>query len=232
MVFLIILCLSSPPHVSKKRRKGHRSHRSVDSENLDKLWEAVSQQGTVLAQLLREHTAPPAPSVLLEQQGAPSTGSQLDNLLSIAASEEMGDPELPSLDHPVPVAHPSLSAELLSLTVVTFQRLMGFMAVASQTFPLSLFHMRLLQAWFKNRVFQPTLNHVRLLTVSRHCLERLSKWAHPARLRLSAECRGSTNPWVWNKSVKGGLELDPYSKNIEVSSPSNLLAPATCAEGS
>ncbi|RXM34847.1 hypothetical protein EOD39_4477 [Acipenser ruthenus] len=57
---------------------------------------AVSQQGTLLAELLRELTAPPALAVLLEQQRAANAGLQQDDLLSIAASEEMGYLELPS----------------------------------------------------------------------------------------------------------------------------------------
>ncbi|MGH0128779.1 UNVERIFIED_CONTAM: hypothetical protein FKN15_041121 [Acipenser sinensis] len=43
---------SPPPR--KRKRKSHRSKGSADSEQLEKLWAAVSHQGTVFAELLRE----------------------------------------------------------------------------------------------------------------------------------------------------------------------------------
>lgn len=57
----------SPPR--KRKRKSHWSKRSADSKQMEKLWAAVSHQGTVLAELLRQHTVPPAPPVPLEQRG-------------------------------------------------------------------------------------------------------------------------------------------------------------------
>ncbi|MGH0132130.1 UNVERIFIED_CONTAM: hypothetical protein FKN15_049991 [Acipenser sinensis] len=85
---------------------------------MEKLWAAVSHQGTVLSELLRERTAPPDPQVPLEQHGALSTDWHHDDMLSIATSNEAGGPEFPSeevdCDSPLPV-HVSLSAELLSL---------------------------------------------------------------------------------------------------------------------
>ncbi|MGH0141043.1 UNVERIFIED_CONTAM: hypothetical protein FKN15_007572 [Acipenser sinensis] len=70
------------------------------------------------------------------------------------------------------------------LTVVTFQRLLGLMAAASQTLPLGLLHMCLLQGWFNSRVFQHPLNSGRQPTVSRHCLQALSWLTQPAHLRI------------------------------------------------
>ncbi|MGH0134361.1 UNVERIFIED_CONTAM: hypothetical protein FKN15_031575 [Acipenser sinensis] len=59
------------------------------------------------------------------------------------------------------------------LTVVTFQKLLDLMAAASQTVPLDFPRIRPLQTWFNNRVFQPTLNSDRLLTVYHHRLKAL-----------------------------------------------------------
>ncbi|MGH0152444.1 UNVERIFIED_CONTAM: hypothetical protein FKN15_022452 [Acipenser sinensis] len=112
----------SPPPASspkKKRKKSHRSHRSDSSEQLDKLWEVVSQQGNMLAELLREHTVTPAPSVPLQSQGVVHTEWQEEDLLSITASDEAVDREFPSeegdSDSATPVSQVSLSAELLPL---------------------------------------------------------------------------------------------------------------------
>ncbi|MGH0114423.1 UNVERIFIED_CONTAM: hypothetical protein FKN15_015925 [Acipenser sinensis] len=113
---------SSPPPASppkKRRRKSHQSHRLASSEQLDKLWAVVSQKGTVLAKLLCEWTAPPISSVPLEKQGVTDAEWQQENLLSITASEEMGDQEFPSekgdSDSAILVTHLSLSAELMLL---------------------------------------------------------------------------------------------------------------------
>ncbi|MGH0159232.1 UNVERIFIED_CONTAM: hypothetical protein FKN15_069527 [Acipenser sinensis] len=61
------------------------------SEQVEKLWAAVSHQGTVLAELLHERSLPP---VLLGSQGAMSTDWQQNDALSLAASEEVGKQEL------------------------------------------------------------------------------------------------------------------------------------------
>ncbi|KAK6474591.1 hypothetical protein HHUSO_G25429 [Huso huso] len=44
------------PVSPSKKRKSHRSPRSESSKQLDKIWEAVSQQGNMLAELLHERT--------------------------------------------------------------------------------------------------------------------------------------------------------------------------------
>ncbi|MGH0155205.1 UNVERIFIED_CONTAM: hypothetical protein FKN15_041888 [Acipenser sinensis] len=59
------------------------------------------------------------------------------------------------------------------------------MAVVSQTLPLGLLRMHLLQAWLNSRVFQPTLNGDRLLTVSHHCL-KAQRWAVSPEERSSS----------------------------------------------
>ncbi|MGH0135254.1 UNVERIFIED_CONTAM: hypothetical protein FKN15_057298 [Acipenser sinensis] len=83
---------------------------------MEKLFAAVFHQGTLLAELLREHVAP----VPLGPQGAVSADWQAI-MLSIAASEEVGEQKLafPSkdveLDSTSPVVKLSLSAQLLPL---------------------------------------------------------------------------------------------------------------------
>ncbi|MGH0186322.1 UNVERIFIED_CONTAM: hypothetical protein FKN15_021066, partial [Acipenser sinensis] len=110
---------SSPSPSKKRKRKSHQSHRSESSEQLDKLWEVVSQQGNMLAELLCDSTASPAPSAPLQSQGGVHAEWQQEDLLSIAASEEAVDQEFPSeegdSDGATPVVHVSLSAELLPL---------------------------------------------------------------------------------------------------------------------
>ncbi|MGH0149221.1 UNVERIFIED_CONTAM: hypothetical protein FKN15_014631 [Acipenser sinensis] len=92
------------------RRGGERATglRSESSEQLDKLWAVVSQQGIELAELLHERTAPPSPIAPLEQQGVADAEWQQEDLLSIAASEEMDNQEFPSKegnsDSAIPVA--------------------------------------------------------------------------------------------------------------------------------
>lgn len=71
-----------------------------------------------------------------------------------------------------------------ALPVVTFQKLLGLMAAASQSLPLGLLHMRPIQAWFNRMVPHPMLNYNRLVTVSRYCLQTLSWWKQPTHLRL------------------------------------------------
>ncbi|MGH0117276.1 UNVERIFIED_CONTAM: hypothetical protein FKN15_032243 [Acipenser sinensis] len=98
------------------RRGGERSTGLIDRRALSS-WISSgqrSQQDTVLAELLR--TTPSAP---LEQQGVTNAEWQQDDLLSIAASEEMGDQEFPSeegdSDSTTPVVHLFLSADLMPL---------------------------------------------------------------------------------------------------------------------
>ncbi|MGH0129871.1 UNVERIFIED_CONTAM: hypothetical protein FKN15_023048 [Acipenser sinensis] len=109
---------SAPPSPSpRKRKKSHWSKRSVDSEQLEKLWAAVSHhcsQGTysgeeptkrkkshwskrsvdseqlekLWAAVSHRCSACP-PSVPLEQQGAINTDWQQDDMLSIADSKEL-----------------------------------------------------------------------------------------------------------------------------------------------
>ncbi|MGH0133023.1 UNVERIFIED_CONTAM: hypothetical protein FKN15_035389 [Acipenser sinensis] len=87
----------SAPRTSRKRKKSCCSKKSEDSEQMEKLWAAVSYQGTVLTELLRERLALPVP---LGSQGATSSDWQQDDMLSIVASEEVGEQELvfPSKD--------------------------------------------------------------------------------------------------------------------------------------
>ncbi|MGH0130711.1 UNVERIFIED_CONTAM: hypothetical protein FKN15_026559 [Acipenser sinensis] len=120
--FTVLLIFSFPPSPSlvsppkKRRRKSHQSHRLERSEQLDKLWEAVSQQGNMLVELLCDRTATPAPSAPLQSR---SSTPRMEDLLSIAASEKAVDQEFPSeegdSDGATPVADVSLSAELLLL---------------------------------------------------------------------------------------------------------------------
>ncbi|MGH0145330.1 UNVERIFIED_CONTAM: hypothetical protein FKN15_002692 [Acipenser sinensis] len=65
------------------------SKRSADSEQMEKLWAAVSHQGTVLAELLWERLVPPAPPVPLEPQGATLADWPQEDIVSIAAFEEV-----------------------------------------------------------------------------------------------------------------------------------------------
>ncbi|MGH0135169.1 UNVERIFIED_CONTAM: hypothetical protein FKN15_001109 [Acipenser sinensis] len=112
-----IITVVSPP--KRRRKASHLSRRSESSEQLDKLWEAVSQQGNMLAELLHERTATPAPSVPFQSQVVVHAEWQQEDLLSVAASEEAVYQEFPSeegdSDGATPVVHVSLSAELLSL---------------------------------------------------------------------------------------------------------------------
>ncbi|MGH0120599.1 UNVERIFIED_CONTAM: hypothetical protein FKN15_014530 [Acipenser sinensis] len=82
----------SPPPRKKKSRRCFK--RSADSEQMEKLWAAVSDQGTVLTELLHECLAQPAPPVPFGTKGATSTDWQQDAVLSITASEEVDEQEL------------------------------------------------------------------------------------------------------------------------------------------
>ncbi|MGH0138530.1 UNVERIFIED_CONTAM: hypothetical protein FKN15_034377 [Acipenser sinensis] len=86
----------SAPFPKKRRKKSHRSHRSDSSEQLGKLWKAVSQQGNMLVELLHERTVTPAPSVPLQSQEVVHTEWQQEDLLSITESDEAVDREFPS----------------------------------------------------------------------------------------------------------------------------------------
>ncbi|MGH0135320.1 UNVERIFIED_CONTAM: hypothetical protein FKN15_029069 [Acipenser sinensis] len=81
---------------------------------MEKLWAAVSHQGT---ELLCEHSVPPVP---LGSRGATSAGWQQEDVLCIVSSEEVGEQELafPSEDvesDSMGVVKLSLLAELLPL---------------------------------------------------------------------------------------------------------------------
>ncbi|MGH0130114.1 UNVERIFIED_CONTAM: hypothetical protein FKN15_006175 [Acipenser sinensis] len=68
-----LLLMMKYPHIqvsSPKKRKSHRSHRSESSKQLDKLWEMVSQQRIMLAELLHDCTATPAPSAPLQSRSS------------------------------------------------------------------------------------------------------------------------------------------------------------------
>ncbi|RXM33173.1 hypothetical protein EOD39_5641 [Acipenser ruthenus] len=72
--------------VQEEEEKSHWSKRLVDSEQLEKLWAVVSH---------RCSACPPCPPpVPLEQQEAINTDWQQDDMLSIAASKEVGEMEL------------------------------------------------------------------------------------------------------------------------------------------
>ncbi|MGH0158460.1 UNVERIFIED_CONTAM: hypothetical protein FKN15_056259 [Acipenser sinensis] len=64
-----------------------------------------------------------------------------------------------------------------ALMVMTFQKLLGLMAAASQTLPLGLFCCALVQ----QQDFSALSNHGCLLTVSHHCLKALSWWKSTPR---------------------------------------------------
>ncbi|MBN3272113.1 AKA7G protein, partial [Polyodon spathula] len=75
----------------QKRMKSQHYRRSTDSEQMDKIWAAVSHQGTVLVELLRECSVPPPLPVLpavLRPHRAVSTNWPQEDILSIATSEE------------------------------------------------------------------------------------------------------------------------------------------------
>ncbi|MGH0179035.1 UNVERIFIED_CONTAM: hypothetical protein FKN15_000571 [Acipenser sinensis] len=80
---------------------------------------ADNAPGAVLSELLLECSVPPAQAVPLESQRATSADWQQDNALSIAASEEVGEQELPFLseesDSKPPAVKLFLSAELMPL---------------------------------------------------------------------------------------------------------------------
>ncbi|MGH0174078.1 UNVERIFIED_CONTAM: hypothetical protein FKN15_067104 [Acipenser sinensis] len=85
---------------------------------MKKLWAAVSDQGTVLAELLHECSAPPVP---LGPQGAIGADWPQEDILSIAASDEVGEQELAFTSEDIesdgmsPEVELFLSAELLLL---------------------------------------------------------------------------------------------------------------------
>lgn len=110
-----------------------------------------------------------------------------------------------------------------ALPVVTFQKLLGLMAAASQSLPLGLLHMRPLQAWFNRMVPHPMLNRNRLVTVSKYCLRTLSWWKQPAHLRLGVRLGAvtrrevvttdaSNHGWggVWNGRGAQGVWRPPW----------------------
>ncbi|MGH0129363.1 UNVERIFIED_CONTAM: hypothetical protein FKN15_043514 [Acipenser sinensis] len=78
-------------------------------------------EGTVIAELLHERSAPPALSVPLRSQGATSAHWQQDDMLSNATAEEVGEQELAfssedvESDSTSSAVKLSLSAELLPL---------------------------------------------------------------------------------------------------------------------
>ncbi|RXM36695.1 hypothetical protein EOD39_11547 [Acipenser ruthenus] len=106
---MVFLCLPFAP-----RKKSRRSNRSTDSEQMEKLWAAVSYQGTVRSELLRECSAPPVP---LGYQEATSDDWQQDG----PPPEEVGEQELAYLSEDVesdgtfPAVKLSLLTELLLL---------------------------------------------------------------------------------------------------------------------
>ncbi|MGH0168512.1 UNVERIFIED_CONTAM: hypothetical protein FKN15_054880 [Acipenser sinensis] len=85
---------------------------------MKKLWAAVYHQGTGLAELLRECSAPPAPPV---PSGGPQETTSADwqqqDMLSIAASDEVGEQELafPSEDLESDSRSPAVKLYLLPL---------------------------------------------------------------------------------------------------------------------
>ncbi|MGH0164672.1 UNVERIFIED_CONTAM: hypothetical protein FKN15_047303 [Acipenser sinensis] len=72
-------------------RRGRCSKRSTDSEQIEKLWAAVSHQESVLTELLRERSVRPVP---LRPQGATGAEWPQEDILSIATSDEVGKQEL------------------------------------------------------------------------------------------------------------------------------------------
>ncbi|MGH0137160.1 UNVERIFIED_CONTAM: hypothetical protein FKN15_035890 [Acipenser sinensis] len=95
----------------------------ADSEHLEKLWAAVSHQGTVRADLLRERVAPPAPPVPLEPQG-PTSADWQEDMLSISASDEVGEQELafPSEDVESDSDSPAVKLSLLEELLLLIKR--------------------------------------------------------------------------------------------------------------
>ncbi|MGH0137761.1 UNVERIFIED_CONTAM: hypothetical protein FKN15_064588 [Acipenser sinensis] len=85
---------------------------------MEKLWAAISHQGTVPAELLHECSASPLP---LGPQGVTDADRPQEDLVSIAASHEVGEQELAFLSEDVesngtsPAVKLSLSAEFLPL---------------------------------------------------------------------------------------------------------------------
>ncbi|MGH0144182.1 UNVERIFIED_CONTAM: hypothetical protein FKN15_044874 [Acipenser sinensis] len=75
------LCLSFPSPAEEEE----------DSEQMEKLWAAVSHQGTILAELLQEHSSPPALPVNLGPHRSASADWPQEDILSIFASEEVGE---------------------------------------------------------------------------------------------------------------------------------------------
>ncbi|MGH0160619.1 UNVERIFIED_CONTAM: hypothetical protein FKN15_045128 [Acipenser sinensis] len=111
---------SPSPPPKWRRKKAHRS-RSAGRGQIDKIWKAVSSQQAIFAELLKECSAPPSvPVVLLIAPFAPlqTVTDELDDMLSVAASEEVNDQlVLPSdnAESDMPVAQLSLSAKLMPL---------------------------------------------------------------------------------------------------------------------
>ncbi|MGH0120850.1 UNVERIFIED_CONTAM: hypothetical protein FKN15_024331 [Acipenser sinensis] len=104
--------LHSPLPPSPPRKKSSCFKRSVDSEQMEKLWVALSYQGTRLTELLRERSVLPAQSVPLGSQGAMSADCQQDDMLTLTASEEVGEQELAFLSEDVESDSTSLAVKL------------------------------------------------------------------------------------------------------------------------
>ncbi|MGH0176729.1 UNVERIFIED_CONTAM: hypothetical protein FKN15_008487 [Acipenser sinensis] len=113
-VFLILLCLSFSSPESPFQENGGLG---ADGEALGSSF--PPRNGAL--ELLRECLVPHALLVPLESQGATSADWQQDDMLSIAALEEVGEQELAFLsvdvesDSTSPAVKLSLSAELLPL---------------------------------------------------------------------------------------------------------------------
>ncbi|MGH0147018.1 UNVERIFIED_CONTAM: hypothetical protein FKN15_052871 [Acipenser sinensis] len=88
-----------------------------------------------------------------------------------------------------------------------------------------------LLAWFNNRVFQPALNHGRLLVVSCLCLEALSWWSQPAHLCVQCyvEWQGILKDFNACKcqgfKCRGEPQSSPYSGSLHVHDWTVIYAP-------
>ncbi|MGH0150493.1 UNVERIFIED_CONTAM: hypothetical protein FKN15_040294 [Acipenser sinensis] len=88
---------------------------------MEKPWAAVSHHGMVLAELLRERSAPPALPVPLGFQGVSSADWQQDDMLSIS-TYELGEQELAFLSEDVESAEHPLRLPLIKRASAVLQQ--------------------------------------------------------------------------------------------------------------
>ncbi|MGH0147980.1 UNVERIFIED_CONTAM: hypothetical protein FKN15_011515 [Acipenser sinensis] len=99
----------------------HGDSQLTDSEQMEKIWVAISRQGIVIAELLLQLSVSPSLPAPLRLHGTASTNLPQEDILSITASEEVVKQEVAFLSEDMesdgmsPTVKLSLSAELIPL---------------------------------------------------------------------------------------------------------------------